>query len=215
MKKEIAPEQYNYNKFPGPEFITFDQFVKSDDISFTILENHKEALDVTAFTQRFSEIMLRYDYIVGDWSNGQLRLKGFFKDEKPVLAAQKVSRIEDYLKEYCSFGCAYFILENAEPRELPKEEDKPRRRRNRRQNNRSERPERDKKDNRQWRQQASETELEVHFEPIKKPRRSKPKNDFKKIQRKQTDSAAVNKKKPTKQKAEKVQQHFTIRKKEN
>lgn len=41
---------YNYNKFPGPEFIAFDDQVKSDTISFTLLENVKDAFDATVFT---------------------------------------------------------------------------------------------------------------------------------------------------------------------
>ena len=32
MRKEISPEMYNYNKFPGPQFITFENHVKSDGI---------------------------------------------------------------------------------------------------------------------------------------------------------------------------------------
>ena len=27
----------------------------------------------------------------------------------------KLSRLDDYLLEYCSYGCAYFVLENKEP----------------------------------------------------------------------------------------------------
>lgn len=50
-------------------------------VSLQFFENHKDALDATRFGQRFSEIMLKYDYIVGDWSNDQLRLKGFYEDE--------------------------------------------------------------------------------------------------------------------------------------
>ena len=25
MRKDITPEMYNYNKFPGPQFVTFEQ----------------------------------------------------------------------------------------------------------------------------------------------------------------------------------------------
>ena len=45
-----------------------------------------------------------------------MRLRGFYKDDRPVTDAEKISRLEDYLLEYCSYGCAYFVLENAEPR---------------------------------------------------------------------------------------------------
>ena len=64
----------------------------------------------------FQRFWTKFDYIVGDWSNEQLRLRGFYKDDRPVTDAEKISRLEDYLLEYCSYGCAYFVLENAEPR---------------------------------------------------------------------------------------------------
>lgn len=80
------------------------------------MENYKEAFDLTAFHQRFSEILNKFDYIVGDWGNEQLRLRGFYRDEKAKENAEKISRLQDYLLEYCNYGCAYFVLENAQPR---------------------------------------------------------------------------------------------------
>lgn len=117
MKKDISPEMYNYNKFPGPQFVTFSDRVKSENSEFLILENEKDAFDVVVFSQRFSEILLKYDYIVGDWGNEQLRLKGFYRDDKSENTSNHISRLEDYIKEYCNFGCAYFVLENLNPKE--------------------------------------------------------------------------------------------------
>ncbi|MFR5259264.1 MAG: YutD family protein [Streptococcus salivarius] len=98
--------------------------LKSDACQFTVLENHKDALDATRFGQRFSEIMLKYDYIVGDWSNDQLRLKGFYEDERPnTRKTDRISRLSEYLREYCAFGCAYFILKNEEPQLIVFEEE--------------------------------------------------------------------------------------------
>ena len=91
MRKEIAPELYNYNKFPGPEFHLHGDKVETEGIAFSLVENIKDAFDVTAFNQRFSEVLTKFDYIVGDWSNEQLL-------------------------EYCSYGCAYFVLENEAPK---------------------------------------------------------------------------------------------------
>ena len=124
MRKDITPEMYNYNKFPGPQFVTFDNHVKSDDIDLLLLENVKNAFDVTVFTQRFSDILLKYDYIVGDWGNEQLRLKGFYKEEmQGKTKTPYIGYLDDYLKEYCNFGCAYFVLENPNPKEIKSEED--------------------------------------------------------------------------------------------
>lgn len=134
MRKEVLPEQLNYNKFPGPRFLHFGDVVKSEDdtINFKLVHNEKDAFNPETFGQRFSELLLKYDYLVGDWSSEQLRLKGFFIDDHNIRKSSRQSRIDDYLKEYCAFGCAYFILENEHPVEIVFEEEKlPKRKRNR------------------------------------------------------------------------------------
>ena len=174
MRKEIAPEQFNYNKFPGPVFVSFDNIVKSDDIVLTLLDNYKNGFDATVFSQKFSELLLKYDYIVGDWGHEQLRLKGFYKTEKPVPRQYKFDFIEIYLKEYCQYGCAYFILENPEPRDLPKEEEgRVRRRRRRSQSGKQAKDKRDakpfepsprpnKERRSSWKQKAKSKSRETH-----------------------------------------------------
>ncbi|HGA1474524.1 TPA: YutD family protein, partial [Streptococcus suis] len=99
------------------------------------LEDYKNAFDQTIFGQRFSQLMLKFDYIVGDWGNEQLRLRGFYTDDKNVKSDLKISRLDDYLTEYCNFGCAYFVLANPNPQDLPaEEENRPRRKRSRSRN---------------------------------------------------------------------------------
>ncbi|HFR3274749.1 TPA: YutD family protein, partial [Streptococcus suis] len=131
----ISPEMYNYNKYPGPSFARVGDKVVSENIELDLLEDYKNAFDQTIFGQRFSQLMLKFDYIVGDWGNEQLRLRGFYTDDKNVKSDLKISRLDDYLTEYCNFGCAYFVLANPNPQDLPaEEEDRPRRKRSRSRN---------------------------------------------------------------------------------
>lgn len=59
--------------------------------------------------------MTKYDYIVGDWGYDQLRLRGFYEiGSKKGSPYQSIERLDDYLYEYCNFGCSYFILHNLE-----------------------------------------------------------------------------------------------------
>ena len=48
--------------------------------SYEIVEERTDGFNEEAFRARYSDILSKYDYIVGDWGYGQLRLKGFFDD---------------------------------------------------------------------------------------------------------------------------------------
>ena len=222
MRKEILPEMFNYNKYPGPDFVYVADLLKSDACQFTVLENHKDALDATRFGQRFSEIMLKYDYIVGDWSNDQLRLKGFYEDERPnTRKTDRISRLSEYLREYCTFGCAYFILKNEEPQLIVFEEETEPRRKRRRSNNRrhSSQESRDREHKRRDRDQEG-----PNFEKIKRRPKFKSrsedggrerKSNFKKSQKQAPKSKGQNTPSKKQSQTKSDGQHFTIRKKGN
>ncbi|RWZ54892.1 DUF1027 domain-containing protein [Halobacillus fulvus] len=79
--------------------------------SYDVVEDYREAFQEEDVEKRFSDILSKYDFIVGDWGYGQLRLKGFYDDQNPKASFDtKISTLEDYLYEYCNFGCAYFVM---------------------------------------------------------------------------------------------------------
>lgn len=80
---------------------------------YELLVNYRNAFDPDQLANRFSGILSKYDYIVGDWGYDQLRLQGFYDHENPAYDKEhSVDTIQDYLDEYCNFGCAYFIIKN-------------------------------------------------------------------------------------------------------
>ncbi|MFD0717422.1 YutD family protein [Paenibacillus sp. GCM10027626] len=80
--------------------------------SYELVEDHKNGWNPVAFRDRYSDVLDRYDYIIGDWGYNQLRLKGFFRDNHPkATPGSVISGIVDYINEYCNFGCAYFVLQ--------------------------------------------------------------------------------------------------------
>ncbi len=82
-----------------------------NNICYEVIDNYREAFNEEAFRSRYSDILTRYDYIVGDWGYGQLRLKGFFEDQSQKATFDtKISTVSEYLYEFCNFGCAYFIV---------------------------------------------------------------------------------------------------------
>lgn len=80
--------------------------------TYTLVLDHKNGWNYEVFRDRYSEVLDRYDFIVGDWGYNQLRLKGFFKEANNKGSKEaSISLLHDYLNEYCNFGCAYFIIE--------------------------------------------------------------------------------------------------------
>lgn len=85
--------------------------------NYKLVENYKDAFDLEQMENRYSDYLLKYDYIVGDIAYQKLRLRGFFEDyRKSVPIDMKISHLEDYLVEFCSFGSPYFVLERVEKR---------------------------------------------------------------------------------------------------
>lgn len=85
--------------------------------TFELLEDNKEGWNAEAFRERYSEVLDKYDYIIGDWGYNQLRLKGFYESNKRVPNEMKIETLSEYLLEYCNFGCAHFILKKVKNNE--------------------------------------------------------------------------------------------------
>ena len=80
-------------------------------IKYELMENYKDGFELDAVKEKFTDYFYDYDYLLGDWSYGKLRLKGFCNRTN-----RKCNRINDikykdkYIKELCSYECRYFIL---------------------------------------------------------------------------------------------------------
>lgn len=93
--------------------------IKVENHYFELIEEYRECFDEAHFAKRYSDILDKYDYIVGDYGYEQLRLKGFYKDtNKKSEINRRFSTIQDYIYEYCNFGCAYFILRRLSQAEI-------------------------------------------------------------------------------------------------
>ncbi|MFD0675082.1 YutD family protein [Cohnella sp. GCM10027633] len=91
--------------------------------AYSVMHENKNGWNPEAFRERFSEVLERFDYIVGDWGYSQLRLRGFYKDGHPRATKESsISSFVDYINEYCNFGCAYFVLVKIDSKTLSPEE---------------------------------------------------------------------------------------------
>ncbi|EZZ48235.1 TPA: YutD family protein [Staphylococcus aureus] len=95
--------------------------IKVDQHYFELIENYRECFNEEQFIARYSDILDKYDYIVGDYGYDQLRLKGFYKDSnKKAEMSKRFSNIQGYIFEYCNFGCPYFVLRHLSKQEVKK-----------------------------------------------------------------------------------------------
>lgn len=92
-----------------------DAVIHIDGTRYELIQDHKNGWTMEPFRERHSEILTKYDYIVGDWGYGQLRLKGFYEDHRrKVPYESKIGFLDEYIQEYCNFGCAFFVLQKVE-----------------------------------------------------------------------------------------------------
>jgi len=82
------------------------------DFKFNLIENNRDCFEREEFENLFTDYFYEYDYIVGDYAYGKLRLKGFYKDNnKKAKEINKISNKENYIKNNCAYQCKYFVLE--------------------------------------------------------------------------------------------------------
>ena len=85
--------------------------IEINEWKYEIIENNKGALDIDELKEKMTEYFDTFDYIVGDWAYGKLRLKGFNeKNNKNYNEINNYENVEKYIKEYCAYGCKYFII---------------------------------------------------------------------------------------------------------
>lgn len=89
-----------------------DKKIKINKIMYTLIADYNGGFNSQRLAIRYNDVLSKYDYIVGDWGYGQLRLRGFYEDDRTESKLdQKIDTLQDYILEYCNFGCAYFVLE--------------------------------------------------------------------------------------------------------
>lgn len=82
------------------------------DFKFNLIENNRDCFELDEFEKLFTDYFYEYDYIIGDYAYGKLRLKGFYKDNnKKAKEINKISNKEKYIKNNCAYQCKYFVLE--------------------------------------------------------------------------------------------------------
>lgn len=86
--------------------------VKLFDEVYDVVKDENNVFDIEEVSSLATDYFQPYDYIFGDYSYGKLRLKGFYnKNNKKATKINSLNYLEEYIKNYCSYGCKYFIIE--------------------------------------------------------------------------------------------------------
>lgn len=79
--------------------------------TYELIKDYENGFDKENVEDKFTDYFHPFDYIVGDWAYGKLRLKGFFgSSNKKVKKLNNYKYVDDYIKNKCAYGCKYFIL---------------------------------------------------------------------------------------------------------
>ena len=86
-----------------------------NNIKYEIVEDNKDAIDKELLQEKITDYFDDYDYILGDWAYGKLRLKGFNdKNNKKFKSLNDIKGVKKYIQDNCAYGCRYFILKRIE-----------------------------------------------------------------------------------------------------
>lgn len=86
-----------------------------NDVTYEVIKNEKDAIDEEVLKEKITDYFEPFDYIVGDWAYGKVRLKGFNnKSNKGFKKINDIDMVNDYIEKYCAYGCRYFIIKKIE-----------------------------------------------------------------------------------------------------
>lgn len=84
--------------------------INIDKYQYEIIKDYKNGYNKEEFLLKCTNYFYDYDYVVGDWAYGKVRLKGFY-DKKNIKCKEinNFDNLDKYIKENCAFDCAYFV----------------------------------------------------------------------------------------------------------
>lgn len=86
--------------------------IEIDNKKYILVKNYKDAFKIEDLEGKLTEYYDDFDYILGDYAYGKVRLKGFNKsNNKNFNKINDYNKIDEYINNYCAYECRYFILE--------------------------------------------------------------------------------------------------------
>ena len=78
---------------------------------YEIIEGNEGMINLVELEDKMTDYFDNYDYVFGDYSYEKVRLKGFNDSySKGVNSINDIQYLEEYKKEYCSYGAKTFLI---------------------------------------------------------------------------------------------------------
>lgn len=96
--------------------------IKIRNNKYELKKDYGDTINTINLEEYITEYYDNFDYIVGDWAYGKLRLKGFYDhNNKFVKAYNDYDKVEEYISNNCAYGCKHFILAKIKNNNIEKE----------------------------------------------------------------------------------------------
>ena len=78
---------------------------------YEVIEDNGDCFNELEIKDKFTDYFYDFDYILGDYAYGKLRLKGFCdKNNKRYNKINDFATKNSYLESLCAYKCRYFVL---------------------------------------------------------------------------------------------------------
>lgn len=82
-----------------------------NNIEYEVVFSSEGAIDEEILTEKITDYYNDYDYVVGDWAYGKVRLKGFYDSTNPKCKEiNNIKKLPEYIENNCAYGCKWFQL---------------------------------------------------------------------------------------------------------
>lgn len=85
--------------------------IKINNFEYELIRNDNDCFDEEVVVEKVTDYFDDYDYIFGDYAYDKVRLKGYYDSKnKKAKRINDIKYMDDYIKNYCSFGSKIFLL---------------------------------------------------------------------------------------------------------
>lgn len=85
--------------------------ISINDVDYEIVFEIEGAIDKDILGDKITDYFDDFDYIVGDYAYGKLRLKGFYEfGNKKCKGHNDIAKVKEYIGNKCAYGCKWFEL---------------------------------------------------------------------------------------------------------